>query len=210
MNYRFIAIEGNIGAGKSTLAQLLAHHYDARLVLEEFAANTFLPRFYQEPDRYAFPLELSFLADRYKQLKQTLLPPDIFQQTVVSDYIFPKTKLFARVNLKDDEYELFQKIFDMIDSHLPPPDLLIYLHAPIQKLQKNIRSRGRQYEKNISDEYLEKVQGVYQQFLKQETYKTLVIDTSDVDFLDKPEQFSQLIEFLERDYTFKTHYLSLG
>ncbi len=210
MNYRFIAIEGNIGAGKSTLAQLLAHHYDARLVLEEFADNTFLPRFYQEPDRYAFPLELSFLADRYKQLKQTLLPPDIFQQTVVSDYIFPKTKLFARVNLKDDEYELFQKIFDMIDSHLPPPDLLIYLHAPIQKLQKNIRSRGRQYEKNISDEYLEKVQGVYQQFLKQETYKTLVIDTSDVDFLDKPEQFSQLIEFLERDYTFKTHYLSLG
>ena len=209
MNYRYIAIEGNIGAGKSTLADLLAQRFDARLIMVEFADNNFLPKFYQEPERYAFPLELSFLADRYKQLKQSLLPTDIFQKTIVSDYVFPKSKLFARVNLKDDEYDLFQKLFDIIDDHLPTPDLLIYLHAPVGKLQKNIQKRGRSYEQNITDEYLERVQGVYQQFLKQEMLQTLIIDMTDVDFLEKPEQLDQLVSFLDKDYNYKTHYLSL-
>src|ERR1700744_4466381 len=115
MSYHYIAIEGNIGSGKSTLANLLAKHYDARLVLEEFADNNFLPKFYQEPERYAFPLELSFLADRYKQLKQLAVNQDLFQQQIVSDYMFTKSKLFARINLKNDEYELFQKLFDIAD-----------------------------------------------------------------------------------------------
>ena len=207
--YRYIAIEGNIGSGKSTLATLLAQHYDARLILEEFADNNFLPKFYQDADRYAFPLELSFLADRYKQLKALLLNQDLFQQKIVSDYIFTKSKLFARVNLKQEEYDLFQKLFDIVDMHLPPPDLLIYLHAPISSLQHNIKKRGRNYEQNISSEYLHNVQEVYNQYLKREINKTLTIDMTNVDFIDKPHHFTQLVEFIEKDYDFKTHYLSI-
>lgn len=209
MNYRFIAIEGNIGAGKSTLANLLAKHYDARLILEEFADNNFLPKFYNEPERYAFPLELSFLADRFKQLKQRVLLQDLFQQKVISDYIFTKSKLFAKVNLKDDEYDLFQKLFDIIDQQLPQPDLLIYLHCPVGRLQQNISRRGRSYEQNIPDEYLERVQDVYKQYLKQNLHKTLVIDVSNADFVENPLQFEALTTFLERDYDFGTHFLSL-
>lgn len=209
MNYRFIVIEGNIGAGKSTLSTLLAKHYDARLILEEFADNTFLPKFYHEADRYAFPLELSFLADRYKQLKQTLLNQDLFQQKVVADYLFTKSKLFARINLKTDEYELFQRLFDIIDPQLPTPDLLIYLHSPVTRLQRNIQERGRAYEQRITDEYLENVQDVYQQYLKQNLHKTLIIDTSHVDFLGNPAHFQKLVAFLEKDYEFSNYYLSL-
>lgn len=208
MNHRFIAIEGNIGAGKSTLANLLAKRYDARLILEEFADNNFLPKFYNDPQRYAFPLELSFLADRFTQLKQSILHQDLFQHSVVSDYIFTKCKLFAKVNLKDDEYDLFQKLFDIIDIQLPKPDLLIYLHCPINKLQQNIHRRGRSYEQQIADEYLEKVQDVYQQYLKQNLQKTLVVDVSKTDFIGSPQQFETLCDFLEKDYDFQTHHLA--
>lgn len=207
MNYRYIAIEGNIGAGKSTLADLLAKHYDARLVLEEFADNNFLPKFYQDAERYAFPLELSFLADRFKQLKQFASNHDLFQETIISDYILTKSKLFARVNLKDQEYELFQKLFDIMAPNIPAPDLLIYLHAPVNKLQQNIKLRGRAYEQNISAEYLEQVQQVYQQYLKQEIQKTLIIDTSSFDFIQDTQCFEKLIDFLEKDYDFNLHYL---
>lgn len=208
MNYRYIAIEGNIGAGKTTLATMLAAHYNARLVLEEFADNTFLPKFYAEPERYAFPLELSFLADRYKQLKNLLMVPDLFQEKVVADYILAKSKLFARTNLKEDEYELFQNFFDIINQHLPQPDLLIYLHAPIEKLQSNIAHRGRSYEQAIPDEYLDKVQHTYQQYLKQGAGKTLIVDMSVVDFLRQPTNFEQLIDFLEHHDHFSTHFFS--
>lgn len=209
MSYRYIAIEGNIGSGKTTLAKMLAEHYDARLVLEEFADNNFLPKFYAEPDRYAFPLELSFLADRYKQLKDLLVTQDLFQQKIVADYIFTKSKLFARINLKNEEYELFQKLFDIIDPNLPSPDLLIYLHAPVGKLQQNIQKRGREYEQRIADVYLEQVQGVYQQYIKQEISKTLIVDVSKINFLTNPDHFKQLTDFLEKNYDFKTHYLAI-
>jgi len=209
MNYRYIAVEGNIGAGKTTLTNMLAEHYNARTVLEEFADNTFLPKFYQEPERYAFPLELSFLADRYKQLKEVLATPDLFQEKIIADYIFIKSKLFARINLKDEEYELFQNLFDIIDPNLPAPDLLIYLHAPVSRLQHNIHNRGRDYEQQIPDEYLERVQNVYQQYLKQEISKTLIIDISKVNFLRNPGQFVQLTNFLDKNYDFKSHYLAI-
>lgn len=210
MNYNYIAVEGNIGVGKSTLVNLLAEHYGARILLEEFADNNFLPKFYKEPGRYAFPLELSFLADRYKQLKQHLLHQDLFQKTIIADYIFTKSKLFARINLKEDEYELFQKLFDIIDIQLPQPQLLIYLHSPIKRLQKNIATRGRTYEQSIPDDYLEKVEGVYNQYLKQEMQKTLVIDMAGVDFLHNPAHFNQLVDFLNQDYEFDKHYLHIG
>ncbi|PZF70963.1 deoxynucleoside kinase [Taibaiella soli] len=209
MDYRYIAVEGNIGAGKTTLAKMLAEHYNARIVLEEFADNTFLPKFYQEPERYAFPLELSFLADRYKQLKEMITTPDLFQEKIIADYIFIKSKLFARINLKDEEYELFQNLFNIIDPNLAAPDLLIYLHAPISSLQRNIHNRGRDYEQQIPDEYLEKVQNVYQTYLKQDISKTLIIDISKVDFLRNPDQFAQLTTFLDKNYDFKSHYLAI-
>lgn len=209
MEQRFIAVEGNIGSGKSTLAHLLAKHYNAKLILEEFADNNFLPKFYQEPERFAFPLELSFLADRYKQLKQMLLNRDIFHETVIADYVFTKSKLFAKINLKEDEYDLFQKLFDIIDLHLPAPDLLIYLHCPVPKLQQNILKRGRSYEQQIPNGYLEQIQDVYAQYLKQELQRTLVIDMTDVDFIQQPKQFSELVNFIDKSYDFKTHYLSL-
>src|SRR5436305_3392100 len=139
MPARYIAIEGNIGAGKSTLARLLAERLGARLVLEEFADNTFLPKFYAEPERYAFPLELSFLADRYKQLKEFVATPELFAQQIVTDYLFIKSRLFARINLNDAEYELFARVFDVMDLHLPQPDVLLYLHAPVPILQARIR-----------------------------------------------------------------------
>ena len=209
MNYRYIAVEGNIGAGKTTLATMLAAHYNARLILEDFADNTFLPKFYAEPDRFAFPLELSFLADRYRQLKSLLAMQELFQQTVVSDYIFAKSKLFARTNLKDDEYDLFQKLFDIIDLHLPPPDVLIYLHAPVPRLQQNIHQRGRSYEQAIPNDYLLRVQHTYQQYLKQDMCKTIIVDMDEANFVANPKHFAALVDFLDRDYDFHTHYLAL-
>jgi len=209
MKYRFIAIEGNIGAGKSTLAQLLAHHYHARLLLEEFADNTFLPKFYKEKERYAFPLELSFLADRYKQMKKQLLQQELFNEKIISDYVFIKSKLFARLNLPADEYELFQNLYNIADVNLPKPDLLIFLYCPIEKLQQNIQKRGRSYEQDIPKNYLENVQHIYDEYLKLNLQKTVFIDMSRVDFEHNPSHFQQLISFLDNNREFDTHYLEI-
>jgi len=208
MDYRYIAIEGNIGSGKTTLAERLAAHYNAKLILEQFADNPFLAKFYEEPGRYAFPLELAFLADRYNQLKSILPNRDIFQDTIVSDYMFTKTKLFARINLQEDEYELFQRMADIIKINLPKPDLLIYLHAPIHKLKENIAKRGRPFEQKIEAEYLEKVQQAYQQYLKQEEVKVLMIETDKANFLDD-DHFRQLTGFLDKDYAFDSYFLAI-
>src|SRR6187549_3007782 len=154
MNYHFITIEGNIGAGKTTLAHLLSRHYNARLILEEFADNPFLPKFYESPELYAFPLELFFMAERYKQLKELIQQKDLFQQLTISDYLFTKCLLFAKVNLPDEEFRLYQKLFDIINPQIVQPDILIYLHTPVNKLQQNIKKRNRSFEQNIPDEYL--------------------------------------------------------
>src|SRR3954469_8989542 len=143
MKYRFITIEGNIGVGKTTLAQMLSKKLNARLILEEFADNPFLAKFYENPNQYAFPLELFFMAERYKQLKDLLHTEDLFHSVTVSDYLFTKCLLFAKVNLGEQEYHLYQKLFDIIHQQLLHPDILIYLHAPVQKLQENIRKRQR-------------------------------------------------------------------
>ncbi len=209
MNYRFITVEGNIGAGKTTLSSLLSEHYHSRLVLEAFADNPFLPSFYKNPEQYAFPLELFFMAERYKQWKETLQAPDMFHQITISDYLFTKSLLFARVNLKEDEYKLYQRLFDIINPQILQPEILIFLNAPIKKLQENIRKRNRGYELGISDEYLQSIQDIYSEYLKQHSVKTLMVDTSNADFLNNPEHFQVITNALEHEYEPGVHYLTL-
>ncbi|MRG43698.1 deoxynucleoside kinase [Chitinophaga sp. SYP-B3965] len=207
MQYRFITIEGNIGAGKTTLATKLAEHLQAKLILEGFADNPFLPKFYKEPDQYAFPLELFFMAERYKQLKELLSGQDLFSRHTVSDYLFVKSLLFAKMNLKEDEFSLYQKLFDIINPQLAQPDLLIYLHAPVSQLQQNIKKRNRAYEQQIPDTYLANVQDMYTQFIRQHPVRTLLVDTTKMDFLRSAEDFQTLLTALEVDYPIGITYL---
>lgn len=207
MNYRYITIEGNIGAGKTTLANRLAKHYGAKIILEEFAENPFLPKFYEKPQQYAFPLELFFMAERYKQLKDLLQSQDLFSDMVISDYLFIKSLLFAKINLKEEEYNLYQKLFDIINPQLLQPDLLIFLNAPITKLQQNIKTRNRLYEQQIADEYLVNVHDMYMQYIKQHPIRTLMIDTTKTDFLRNTADFELLLTALEKEYEPGIHYL---
>ncbi|HEY0355945.1 MAG TPA: deoxynucleoside kinase, partial [Flavisolibacter sp.] len=166
MNHTFITIEGNIGAGKTTLSHLLAKHYNARLVLEQFADNPFLPKFYENPQQFAFPLELFFMAERFKQLKELIQQKDLFQNLTISDYLFTKCLLFAKINLTEDEFRLYQRLFDIMYQQLVQPDILIYLHAPVNKLQQNIKKRNRPYEQKIPDDYLFSIQETYTHYIK--------------------------------------------
>lgn len=209
MKYNFITIEGNIGAGKTTLANMLAQHFNARLILEEFADNPFLPKFYENPKQYAFPLELFFMAERFKQLKELIQQKDLFQQITISDYLFTKCLLFAKVNLPEDEYRLYQRLFDIIHQQLVQPDILIYLHAPVDKLQENIRKRARPYEQKIPNNYLLNIQETYTHYIKQHPVKTLVVDASNADFLYNPAHLKTIITALEKDYEEGQHFLQL-
>lgn len=210
MKHRFITIEGNIGAGKTTLATLLSKHYDARLVLEQFADNPFLPKFYEKPEQYAFPVELFFMAERFKQLKELIQQTDLFQQLTISDYLFTKCLLFAKVTLPADEYRLYQRLFDIIHQQLLQPDLLVYLHAPVSKLQQNIRIRNRSYEQNIPDSYLQDLQDTYTHYLKNQSIPTLIVDVTQADFLNNADHFRSMLEALEKDYEPGQHFLTLA
>jgi deoxyguanosine kinase len=209
MNYHFITIEGNIGAGKTTLAHMLSKHYNARLILEEFADNPFLPKFYENPSQYAFPLELFFMAERFKQLKDLLHQKDLFQSLTISDYLFTKCLLFAKVNLPEVEFRLYQRLFDIIHQQVIQPDLLIYLHSPVSKLKENIRKRNRPYEQNIPDDYLFNIQETYTQYIRHHNIKTLYIDVSEADFLGNPLHLHTVIEALGKEYSEGHHYLAL-
>ncbi|MEX6687761.1 deoxynucleoside kinase [Danxiaibacter flavus] len=209
MKYQFITIEGNIGAGKTTLAHLLARKLNARLVLEEFADNPFLPKFYENPKQFAFPLELFFMAERFKQLKEMIHTTDLFKSITVSDYLFTKCLLFARVNLPDDEFRLYQRLFDIIHQQLVFPDILIYLHVPVAGLQRNIRKRNRSYEQNIPDEYLFNIQETYTHYIKQHNIKTLFVDAANADFLGNDQHVQVILDALEKDYDEGRHYISL-
>jgi len=209
MKHHFITVEGNIGAGKTTLSHLLAKHYNARLVLEEFADNPFLAKFYEQPQQYAFPVELFFMAERYKQLKDMVHSKDLFQSVTVSDYLFTKCLLFAKVNLPEEEFRLYQKLFDIIHQQLVFPDIIIYLHAPVQKLQQNIRKRNRPYELNIPDEYLFNLQETYTSYIKQHNITTIFIDASNADFLGNPKHLQVVIEALDKEIEHGQHYFSL-
>lgn len=209
MKYNFVTIEGNIGAGKTTLAHLLSKHYNARLILEEFADNPFLPKFYENQQQYAFPLELFFMAERYKQLKDLLQTKDMFQNITISDYLFTKCLLFAKVNLATEEFRLYQKLFDIVNPQIAQPDLLIYLHSPVNVLQQNIRKRNRVYEQGIANEYLFSLQETYTQYIKQHNIKTLFVDSSNADFLDNKEHLEIIINALDKDYEEGQHYITL-
>jgi deoxyguanosine kinase len=209
MKYTFITIEGNIGAGKTTLAHLLSKHFNARLVLEQFADNPFLPKFYENPSQYAFPLELFFMAERFKQLKELIQQKDLFQNLTISDYLFTKCLLFAKINLPEDEFRLYQRIFEIIHQQLVQPELLIYLHAPVQKLQQNIKKRNRPYEQRIPDDYLFSIQETYTHYIRQHNMKTLFVDTSNADFLGNEQHLKVIIDALDKDYPEGQHFISL-
>jgi deoxyguanosine kinase len=209
VNYHFITIEGNIGAGKTTLATLLSKHYNARLVLEEFADNPFLSKFYENPAQYAFPVELFFMAERYKQQKDLIHQKDLFQSVTISDYLFTKCLLFAKVTLPDDEFRLYQRLFEIILQQLSQPDILIYLHAPVSKLQANIKKRNRSYEQNIPDDYLFNIQETYTHYIKQHNIKTLFVDASNADFFGNEKHLQVILDALDKEYEDGQHYITL-
>lgn len=209
MKHHFITVEGNIGAGKTTLTHLLAKHFNARIILEEFADNPFLSKFYDNPKQYAFPVELFFMAERYKQMKEMVHTKDLFQTITVSDYLFTKCLLFAKVTLPEEEFRLYQKLFDIIHQQLSFPDILIYLHAPVNKLQENIKKRNREYEQQIKDEYLYNLQETYTSYIKQHNIKTIFIDASNADFLGNEKHLKVVLDALDKDFDSGQHYFSL-
>ncbi|OGS81664.1 MAG: 2-amino-4-hydroxy-6-hydroxymethyldihydropteridine diphosphokinase [Flavobacteria bacterium RIFCSPLOWO2_12_FULL_31_7] len=186
----YIAIEGNIGAGKTTLATKIAEDCNAKTVLERFADNPFLPKFYKDQSRYAFPLEMSFLADRYQQLSDDLAQFDLFKDFVVADYHIFKSIIFAKVTLQEDEFRLYKTMFDIMYKDMPKPDLYVYLYQNTERLLANIKKRGRNYEQEIPAEYLEKINRGYLDYIKTQTdLNVLIIDISDLDFVKKQEDY---------------------
>jgi deoxyguanosine kinase len=209
MKYSLITIEGNIGAGKTTLANILAEKFNARLVLEQFADNPFLPKFYENPKQFAFPLELFFMAERFKQLKDLIQQKDLFQSITITDYLFTKCLLFAKINLSEDEFKLYQRLFEIMYQQLVQPEILIYLHAPVTKLQQNIRKRNRPYEQNIPDDYLFNIQETYTHYIRQHNIKTIFVDASNADFLQNEKHVQVIMDALNREYPDGQHFLSL-
>ncbi len=204
--HQFIAIEGNIGAGKTTLSRMLASDYELRLVLEQFTDNPFLPFFYENPERYAFQVELFFMTERHKQLQGELSNRDLFQQSIVADYFFFKTLLFARNNLNEQEYRLFQQLFHILNAGFPKPDLLVYLHRPVQHLLANINRRGRSMETRIETEYLESIQGAYFEFFRtQPEFPVLIIELEDTDFEGELRSYESIVALLRRSYPKGVH-----
>lgn len=187
---QYIVIEGNIGAGKSTLVDMLAKDTGARVVLEQYADNPFLPKFYREPERYSFPLELSFLAERYRQLNDKVTQSELFQSSTIADYYFVKSLIFARITLEDDEFALYRQLFDIIWQHIPVPSLYVYLHSSVDRVMKNIKVRGREYEQNMDPEYLKKVQQSYLDYFKTaDRFPIVVINTTNLDFVHNPADY---------------------
>ena len=197
--FNYIAIEGNIGAGKTTLATKLAEDCNAKLVLERFADNPFLPKFYKDQSRYAFPLEMSFLADRYQQLSDDLAQFDLFKDFVMADYHIFKSLIFAKVTLLEDEFRLYKTMFDIIHKEMPKPDLYVYLYQNTAQLLQNIKKRGRSYEQEIPADYLEKINHGYLDYIKTQTdLNFLIVDVSDLDFVKNQKDYVRLLEEISR------------
>lgn len=203
MDINYLVIEGNIGAGKTTLAKMISEKYNAKLVLEQFADNPFLPKFYENQEQYSFPLEMAFLAERYNQLNRELSHFDLFSTFTVSDYYFMKSLIFAQNTLQTDEYNLYRQFFTIIYDKMPKPDLYVYLHKDANVLLQNIAKRGRDYEMNISKDYLEKITLGYFNFFKQQIdFPILIIDTNGIDFVNRQEDFRKITSVIfEKPYS---------
>lgn len=197
----FVAIEGNIGAGKTTLATAIAAATGRRLLLEEFEENPFLPDFYRDGERYAFPLELYFLAERFQQLKELASGPDLFSEGYVSDYFIHKSLIFAKQNLNADEFKLFVRLFDQLHGSLPKPDIVLYLYRGVEELQANIRKRGREYEQSIEDDYLDGIQKEYLSYLERSENMTILLwDCEGYEFTSDSDGLRHVLSALDKDY----------
>ncbi|WP_440880144.1 2-amino-4-hydroxy-6-hydroxymethyldihydropteridine diphosphokinase [Tenacibaculum sp. C7A-26P2] len=198
--YNYIAIEGNIGAGKTSLTNMMADEFNAKIVLERFADNPFLPKFYNDNERYAFPLEMSFLADRYQQLSDDLAQFDLFKNFIVSDYYIFKSLIFAQITLQNDEYKLYRKMFNMIYKEITKPDLYIYLYQNTDRLLQNIKKRGRDYEQNIESSYLQKIHDGYINFIntQQQDLNILIVDVSCLDFVNNENDYKSVIKQIKQ------------
>ena len=204
--YPYIVVEGNIGSGKTSLVKMLTKELSAHAIYEEFSDNPFLPKFYAEPEKHAFPLELSFLAERYHQLKKELNTRDLFHKNIISDYYFIKSLIFAEITLPEDEFALYKKLFHIIHQKLPQPDLLIYLYSDVERLQKNISKRGRDYESQITDDYLKKIHKGYFNFLSQQnTFPVLILNLTNIDFVQQKEDFMKILVSLGETYEKGVH-----
>lgn len=207
--YNYIVIEGNIGAGKTSLATRMSSELNASLILEQFEENSFLPKFYEDPARYAFPLELSFLADRYQQLKNHFTKPDLFTGFTIADYFIFKSLIFASKNLEPLEYSLYGKLFNIVSSVVPKPDLIVYLYLSIENLKRNISKRGRSYEQNIRFDYLEKIQTGYLDFLRQQPdLRVLLIDTNNLDFVERESDYAWIKNTIMQEYPAGMQYIN--
>ena len=207
--YHYIAIGGNIGAGKTTLATRLSKQFNTRLILEQFEDNSFLPKFYEDQARYAFPLELSFLADRFQQLKTQVSVQDMFHPVTIADYFILKSLIFAKKTLNGEEFNLYSRLFSIIENALPKPDLLVYLYLDIDRLQSNIRQRGRVYEQKIEDDYLLKIQEGYLDYIKQQQgLRVLLIDTNKLDFVAHAGDYDKLTSIIMQQYPVGIHRIS--
>ncbi len=208
--YKYICIEGNIGSGKTSLCQLLGQENPVQLVLEEFDDNPFLPFFYQSPERYAFTVELFFMAERHKQLSDISIQKDLFFEFTLADYSFWKTLIFARKNLDEKEYRLFQRLFNILNATSPNPELLIYLHRTPERLLHNINLRDRSYEANITTAYLKNIQDSYFEFFySQPSYPIVIVDVEDIDFVNNPKHLKEIEQIIFKEYRPGVHRISL-
>jgi deoxyadenosine/deoxycytidine kinase len=194
----YIAIEGPIGVGKTSLAQAIAKELGARLLLEDSDGNPFLPRFYQDPDKYAFPAQLYFLLSRYNQQRE-LMQADLFAQATVADHLFAKDRIFAAINLSPDEFQLYENVYNLLDAKMAKPDLVVYVRAAVSVLAERLRKRNRDFERYISLDYLERVSSAYRDFFfYYDEAPLLVVDTSEIDFVSNPEDLTELIREIDR------------
>lgn len=209
--YDYIAIEGNIGAGKTSLCHMMERDFNCKLMLEQFDDNPFLPLFYNDPERFAFTVELFFMTERYKQMQQTLLTPDLFKKFTVSDYAFVKTLLFANRNLPEEEFRLFQNLYNVLSQNFPKPDLLVYVHRSVDWLLTSIEKRGREYEKSITKEYLTGIQNAYFEYLRHiSSFPVLIIDLNTIDFIANEDHYQEILKLLRKEYRPGVHRVSLN
>lgn len=209
--YNYIVIEGNIGSGKTSFCNKLGDQYGCKVILEDFEDNPFLPFFYENPERYAFTVELFFLTERQKQLQRHLVNQDLFTTFTVADYAFIKSLLFSRKNLTEEEYRTFNKIFNVFNSAIPQPDIIVYFHRGIQELKQLIHSRGRPYEQDITEEYLQIIQNSYFEYFRNIlSFPILIVDISEVDFLTNETHFKTVESLIRKKYQPGVHRFSIS